>query len=102
MSERKESVFEFKIGPAFLAVIVSIVISLAQFAYSIGQQAAQNENTKAVVDKLEKATERQDNRQSSLSERVVKVETITSAIQGQLTDIANKIDRIVRADPTAH
>lgn len=98
--DKGESVFEFKIGPAFLAVLVSIVISLAQFAYSTGQQAAQSENTKAVTAKLEKEAERQDNRQSSLSERVVKVETITGAIQSQLVEIAAKIDRLGMPRPT--
>lgn len=94
VEKKNESIFEFRMGPAFFAVLFSICISLAQFAYSQGQQSNINDNTKKVTEKLEQILEKQDNRLNSQTERLVKVETIAGTIQSSIATIDAKLDRL--------
>lgn len=93
-SRGDESVFDFKIGPAFLAVIVSIFISFAQFVYSQGQQSTTNANTQKSIDLIRDSDQRRDDKISGQSERLAKVETIVNAIQSSLSSIDTKLDRL--------
>lgn len=92
-----ESVFDFRIGPAFIAVIFSIALSAIQFFYGQGQQAAINENTRKITEKIENSHERIIDRQNNQSERLIKLETIVSATQSSLQTIENKIDKLTQS-----
>jgi len=93
-SKKPDGMFTVQMGPAFFAVVISILISLAQFAYSQGQQSTTSENTKKATDKLEQVVRKFDDKQNNFVERVVKVETIASTIQAEITAISAKLDRI--------
>ncbi len=89
-----ESIIDFRMGPAFFAVIIQTAIAVIGFVYIYGQQVSTNENTKKVTDKLEMAISKQEDKQSNQIERLVKVETIVSTMQSGIMSIESKIDRL--------
>lgn len=101
MTEAKaktESVFDFKIGPSFLAIVLNIFLAAIAFTYMYGQQSKTNEITTKYTEKLsgkiDQISEKQNEEQNSFRDRLVKLEVIVSNVQAALTGIDSKLDHI--------
>ena len=96
MSEDRkgDSIFEMRLGPAFFAVVIQMIFSVVAFSYMYGQQVNSNENTKEVTNQLRTITQRQNDRQDNMRERLIKVETIISTVESSIRLIDAKLDRI--------